>query len=136
MLAFSKQKCKITGTSIVTKRPFPYAVSFTWEGYFDNAAVLESVINFRRGIRDFAVSLFPIMKDNRYLECIRPSTSMTDNDHSRTTEEKWVWIADPDECFVAGYVLQETNESVTVKLDTGEVSLGKQLIIGTDFEAQ
>lgn len=62
------------------------------------------------------------MKTNPYLECIRPSTNMTDQDHSRALEEKWVWIADPKECFVAGYVLQETNDKVTVKLDTGEVS--------------
>ena len=58
---------------------------------------------------------------NPYLECIQPSTNMT-NDHSGISQEKWVWIDDPKECFVAGYILDETNDTATVKIESGEVS--------------
>ena len=58
---------------------------------------------------------------NPYLECINFSTNMTDQDNIRSTKEKWVWVTDPNDCFLAGYVLEETKDYLKVKLDTGEV---------------
>jgi hypothetical protein len=73
------------------------------------------------------------MTGNQYLERIRPASSMLDQDHNRISQEKWVWIADPKECFVAGYILNETNETATIKLESGEVCY-TCLMEGKNFE--
>lgn len=57
------------------------------------------------------------MSTNPFLERIRPYAAVNDAlAQAQWAEKKWVWVNDKDEGFVAGYVVGESGDSVTVKL--------------------
>ena len=54
---------------------------------------------------------------NPYLERIRPYAAVNDAlAQAQWAEKKWVWTSDKTEGFIAGYILKESGDSVTVHL--------------------
>ena len=76
---------------------------------------------------------FRVSKMNPYLERIRPYSIVNDAlSQAQWAEKKWIWVIDREEGFLAGYVLEEKQDEVKVKLVNGQVRTS----LGTDALGQ
>ena len=59
---------------------------------------------------------------NPYLERILPYSNVNDAlAQAQWSEKKWIWLSDKQEGYVAGYIIEENNDTVRVRLVSGEV---------------
>ena len=59
---------------------------------------------------------------NPYLERILPYSDVNDAlAQAQWSEKKWLWLIDKHEGFLAGYVLAEKDDTIRLKLVSGDV---------------